>query len=172
MKIKLVILSVLVLFTSCGPIYFYQSTRERVQSTNNKNIESVQFFNDTEFTIVYKSASQDESISDGKVEFKDGYYYYYITFPKKTPAVAKHLDENRLRVYFEQGKYLTFGKYDNGKYGLYGETREDDSGTKRFYVNYEGKDFQPIGSPYLIIKKNIDVDVKEDKRKAKGVKVN
>lgn len=162
----------LLFLTSCSPIYFYQSTRERVQSTNKKNIENVQFFNHKKFSIVYKSESKDEDISGGKVKFQDGYYYYTIEFPKKTPAVAKHYDEKRLEVFFESGKSLIFGKYRNGKYGPYGNTKKDSRGRDRFYVNYEGKDFRLIGNPRLIIKRNIDVDVKSEKRKVKGVRVN
>lgn len=177
-QIKLILtLTLLTFFTSCAPIYFYQSTRDRVQSTNKNNIENIQFFNDEGFSLVYKSQSKDESISGGKVKFQEGYYYYTIKFPKKTPAVAKHYNDEKLLVYFEPGKSLTFGKYkeDNDKYGLWGFNKTERAygrDVKRFYVSYEGKDFRVYGNPRLIIKKNIDVDVKEDKRKAKGVKVN
>ncbi|WOI23405.1 hypothetical protein [Nonlabens ulvanivorans] len=167
---KITFILLVLILGSCKPIYFYQTTRDRVQSSSKDNIEKIQFFNDEKITIVYRTASRDESITGGKVKFEEGYYNYYITFPKKTPAVAKDLDEKRLKVYFESGedKYLVFGKYDDGKYGLYGISEDDG-----FYVNFEGKRFKVIEGKWaeLIIKKNIKIDVESDKRKVKGVKV-
>lgn len=160
----------IVMLSSCSPIYFTEYTRNRVQQSNTKNIEKIQFFNDTEISLVYKTSSGDEHIKGGKVKFQNGYYYYTISIPKKTPAIAEVLDEDRLKVYFESGenKFLVFGKTKNGRYGLYGFSEEDG-----FYVNFEGKRFRVAeGSrSQLLIKEDIKSEVETDKRKVKGLKL-
>lgn len=161
------------MMVSCKPVYFTQAVRERIQSSDRKNIEKVQFFNDEKFILVHKTATKDENIKGGKVKFKNGYYYYYIKFPKRTPAIAKDFygyDKKRIKVYFEAGedRFLTFGKYDKrNTYGLYGEKKKDG-----FYVKFEGKSFRLLtGNPDLLIKKNLNIDIKSDKRRVKGVKL-
>lgn len=161
------------LLSSCK-VYFNEATRQRIQANNTSDIERVQFYNDREIEIVYKTTSTDESISGGKVKFQDGYYYYTIKFPKKTPAIAEHLDSGRIKVFFESGedRYLVFGKSDEDSptslYQLYGNSRDDG-----FYVNFEGKSMKVVrgSTAYLMMKKNVDVNVEEEKRRVKGVKV-
>ena len=129
----------------------------------------MQFYNDREIIIEYRTTSKDEIVKGGKVNFKEGYYYYQIKFPKKTPAVAKNLDKDRLKVYFESGedRYLVFGAEDKF-YTLLGNKKGNG-----FFVNFEGKDFKVIegANAMLMIKKSDNVVVDVDKRKVKGVKV-
>lgn len=175
-KITALMVITILFLTSCKPIYFTQSMRERVQRTNKKNIEKVQFFNDKKIVLVRKTTSEDEDITGGEVKFKDGFYYYYVTFPKKTPAIAKeyeqYLDkENKyLKVYFESeaNSYLPFGKYNDEQYGIYGIQKNDG-----LYMDFEGKKFKMIEGKgvRLILNRNIDIDIKEKKRKVKGVRV-
>ena len=163
----------MITFTSCKPIIFTNSMRERIQSENENDIEKVQFFNDEKIVLVYQTISRDKSIKGGSVKFKNGEYYYYIKIPKNTPAIAKHLDNERLKVYFENGKnsYLIFGdnyKDDDEYYQLYGNRKG-----VVLYVDFEGKSFKVTEGIHskLIIKKNIDSNVKADKRKVRGVKI-
>lgn len=108
------------------------------------------------------------------MKFQDGYYYYTIIFPRKTPAKAEHLDDKRLKVFFEKGddRFLVFGNADKvssaSKYQLFGN-----SGDEAFFVNFEGKSMEVTegSNALLLMKKNVDIDVEEDKRKVKGVKV-
>jgi hypothetical protein len=175
--IKILSLLLILFITSCRtyvppppPNYFTQEIRERVQSKNSKNIEKIQYYNHQKIVLVHKTLTEDENFTGGEVKFQDGYYYYTITFPFKTPAIAKELDDNRLKVFFESGadRYLTFGVGKNTKetYQLFGDAKDDG-----FYVNFEGKSFKVTnGSRALLIyKKNLNITEKADERTVKGV---
>jgi len=172
-KLKLILLiSLIVSLNSCKTL-FTESIRKTVQRTNLDRIEKVQFYNDREIEIVYKTSEAKDIVEGGKVKFKAGYYYYFIKFPKHTKAQAKHIDNERLKVFFEVGedRYLIFGDSGNDKdeyYQLYGNDLGDG-----FYVNFEGKKFKVIngGQALLKIKKNYKEKTITDKRKVKGVKV-
>jgi len=172
-KLKLLIIFIMTLSMMSCKTLFTHSMRTSIQSTDKKRIEKVQFYNDRDIEIEYKSTKASEDIKGGKVIFKAGYYYYNIRFPKHTNAVAEQHDNERLRLHFDEGsdKYLIFGdnKSDNDEYyQLYGFKEADG-----FYVDFEGKRFKVIsGSNALLkIKKNYKEVRQVKKRKVKGVKV-
>lgn len=157
---------------SCKTL-FTSSMRTSIQSKDKKRIEKVQFYNDRDIVIEYKSTEGSEDIKGGKVVFKAGYYYYSIKFPKHTKAVAEHYDNERLKLHFDEGndKYLIFGdsKSDSDEYyQLYGFDEDDG-----FYVDFEGKRFKVVsGSKALLkIKKNYKEVRQVKKRKVPGVEV-
>jgi len=165
--LSLVVVTAFIL-TSCNKkVYFNQSMRSRIQSGSEKNIEKIQFYNSDKIVLQLKTSSESKELKGGKVKFKDGYYYYTIKIPKETPAIAKHLDEDRLKVYFEEGddRYLVFGK-DGYTYDLFGLNEGDG-----FYVNFEGKKMKVLEKGNLMIKKKSDVKVSKKDRKVKGVKL-
>lgn len=152
---------------------FTETIRNTIQTTDVNRIERVQFYNDRDIEIEYKTSSATDIIVGGKVKFIAGYYYYTIKFPKHTKAMAKHLDNNRLKVYFESGadRYLVFGDNTDDSdpyYQLYGFY---DGGS--FKVNFESKEFTVTkGSEALLkIKKKYKESSKKKTRKVKGVKV-
>ena len=155
---------------SCTTL-FNHSTRQTIQKNDKSNIEKVQFYTDRTILLEYKSKTQDDDIKNGKVEIKEGYYYYFIEIPKKTQCVAEHLNNSQISLKFEEGNNrLIFGwnKSDN-LYYLNGKTKKG-----KYYVEYEGKDFlitEGLGTK-LLIKKNNDIKSETEKRKVSGVKVN
>ena len=81
--------------TSCSnKILFTQAYRNRVTSKKQLNVERLQYYNDRNIELVYRSSSAHESISGGKVEFKNGYYIYTIEIKKNTPCVVKWYNNN------------------------------------------------------------------------------
>jgi hypothetical protein len=164
----------MIIFLSSCKVYLNEGTRQRIQTNGTEKIEEVQFYNDREIKLVYKTVSTDEKISGGKVKLKDGYYYYYITIPKKTPALAEHLNERQIKVYFEQGvdRFLVFECFDRSNMGAYYQL----SGKKTndgFYVTFEGKSMKVIegASALLLMRKNVNVKVKKESRTVKGMKL-
>ncbi len=170
MKTFLTLVLAAIMFSCSTPkSYFTTPLRKKLET----NINKIQFYNDIEIVLEYKTSVKNEQIKSGKVEFKEGYYYYYITIPKETFAVAKSLDKERLMVYFETGndRFLVFGdnvKDNDDFYQLYGSTTGN-----AFYVVFEGKNFKVIkgANAKLQIKKNLKVNVNTDERKVKGVKI-
>jgi hypothetical protein len=152
---------------------FTESIRNTIQSSHLDRIEQVQFYNDRDIEIEYKTSSASDKIEGGKVKFIAGFYYYTIKFPKNTKAIAKHLDNNRLKVYFESGadRYLVFGDAADDSdpyYQLYGTNESGD-----FIVNFESKEFKVVkGDDALLkIKKKYKESSRKKTRKVKGVKV-
>jgi len=170
LQFNLIICISFLVFSSCSKTFLTQETRSRIQSSGTQNIENVQFYIDESIVIEFKTNSSEETISGGKVKFQDGYYYYTIVFPKNTPAIAEHLDGKRIKVFFENGsdRYLVFGQNDDNYYQLYG-----DNSSSEFYVNFEGKKMRVVQgeNAYLLIKKNLEVNVDKESRKVKGIKV-
>jgi hypothetical protein len=172
-KLKLLVLISFILSLMSCKTLFTSSMRASIQRTDKKRIEKVQFYNDRNIEIEYKSTKASEDIQGGKVVFKAGYYYYSVKIPKHTKAVAEQYDNERLKVHFDEGadNYLLFGDNNSDNddyYQLYGYKEADG-----FYVDFEGKRFKVItgGQALLKIKKNYKEDREVKKRKVKGVKV-
>ena len=167
----LFLIAALLLFSACGKTYFTQSVKARVQRTSDANIEKVQFYNDKRIVLEYKTTARKDEVKGGKVTFKEGVYHYYIEIPENTHAVAKHVDETKMRVFFEDGedRSLIFGTI-NGKeyYQLFGLYKN-----KKFTVEFEGRTFEIIegSDAKLLIKKNLKIERETKVRKVKGVKV-
>lgn len=156
------------ILTSCNKkVYFNDSMRTRIESGGDKNIEKIQFYNSDKIVLQLKTTSKSKELKGGKVKFKNGYYYYTIKIPKETPAIAKYLDSDKLKVYFEKGedRYLIFGKSDH-TYDLLGRNESDG-----FYVNFEGKKMKVLEYGNLMIRKKSDVKVSKKDRKVKGLKL-
>lgn len=168
--LKTILFLTILISSSCGPIYFLHPTRVRIQNENRKNIEKVQFYIDRHITLVHKSVEKNEDITGGKIEFRDGYYFYYIQFPKKTPCLAEELDAERLKIYFEKGnnRYLVFVRMPDSEYQLAGNRKG-----RGLYVNFEGKEFkvESGADARLQINKSDEADSKYDSRTVKGLKV-
>jgi hypothetical protein len=164
-------LVIIILFSSCsGKTYFTEDIRKTVERASTSRIEKVQFYNDREIEIVYKTADASDKIEGGKVKFEAGFYYYYINFPKYTKAQGKYRDKTRLNAYFEQGedRYLQFVRNSEDFYQLAGFQETDG-----FYVYFENKKFKVIEGDFarLMIKKNYKENTEVKKRTVKGVKV-
>ena len=123
---------------------------------------------------MYKSTSKNDAIQGGKVKFNNGFYYYHISIPKNTKAVAKVTHKNELQVYFEEGKkgYLTFKNGQRENWELYQLTTTlTDTGQ---YVTYDGNLMKVTnGNQALLkIKKSLKNVNDKKRRRLKGVKVN
>ena len=150
---------------------FTQSYRERISGSARLNIEKIQYYNDRDIRLVYVSKIADETISGGKVEFKDGYYIYTIEIKRGTPCIGKasSMNSRSLKVYFEQDNYLMFRNFrGDPHYQLAGERRDG-----VFQVKYEGKWFttEEGGGARLLFVKNRTFEREEQRRRAKGLKV-
>lgn len=156
---------------ACAPQkeLFTQPHRERITSSPRMDVEKVQYYNDRDIRLVYKSKFGNETVSGGKVEFRDGYYIYTIEIKRMTPCVGKTHNANSMKIFFEEGNYLMFRNFgDDPYYQLAGQKR---SGT--FLVRYENKWFVPEegGDARLLFVQNRVLERKEEYRQAKGIKV-
>lgn len=173
MKNPILILSMLFLVLSSCKVHFTESTRLRIESSKDLTINQVQFYNDAPIRLVYKSSSMNDKINRGKVEFKNGYYYYHIRIPKHTKAVAKVDQAHLMQIFFEEGDdtFLTFKNDKNQNGELYQlNASETDSG---LYVSYGGKSMKIVEGEgaFLEIKKSLKNVHEKKKRKLKGVKI-
>lgn len=159
------------LFLSSCKTHFTQTTRNRLDAGGPNRIERLQYYNDRAIELLRVTMSQEDAIKGGKVQFKDGFYYYRVTIPKVTPAIAKNLEPNSLQVYFEQGsdRYLVFRNFNGEFYQLGGESKRGS-----FYVSFEGREFEVVkgGDALLLIQKRQAVEEESKKRTVKGVKLN
>jgi hypothetical protein len=160
----------LILFSSCKT-HFTHTTRERLNKRGADTVEKLQYFNDRTIRLLNVSAEPPQDrIKGGKVEFKDGIYYYRVNFPKRTPAIAKNLEPKALKVYFERGtdRYLIFRNFNGDFYQLGGERKGD-----AFYVSFEGKEFkvEEGGSALLEIQKRHDIKEDSKRRTVSGVRI-
>lgn len=156
---------------SCSnKVLFTQSYRERVASTDKNNVEKLQYYNDRDIELVYRSSTADESIAGGKVKFEDGLYVYTIEIKRKTPCIAKWYDNDRaLKILFERDQYLVFRNFNEDTHYQLGGKKNDGV----FQVEYEGKWFTPEkgSTARLLFVENRETRREEETRRAKGLKV-
>ncbi|MGB0807276.1 MAG: hypothetical protein ACPGRC_11330 [Salibacteraceae bacterium] len=161
-----------VLISSCK-IHFTESTRVRIENSDNLAMEKVQFYNHEPIRLVYKSTSKQDQIKSGKVKFKNGFYHYQVDIPKHTKAVAKAINKNQLNIQFEDGENKTFVFKNNlnQNWELYQlDVKRTVDGE---FVEYDGKEMQIIhGSNSLLkIKKSLKIANEKERRKVKGLSV-
>jgi len=166
-------LGVLASLTISCKVQFEESTRYRLETSNELTIEQVQFYNDKPIKLLYKSTSKNDAIKGGKVKFNNGFYYYHINIPKNTKSIAKSSNKNELHVYFEDGQkgFLTFKNSQNENWELYQLiTTKTDTGT---FVNYDGKQMQITNGDQAVlkIKKSLKNTNDKKRRRVKGLKV-
>jgi hypothetical protein len=169
----LTFLAVLPIFFASCKIHFTESTRVRLEKSENLTMDQVQFYNDQPIRLIYKSTSQNDQIKSGKVKFINGYYHYQIDIPKNTKAVAKQIDENQLNMQFEDGdqKTFVFKNNLNQNWELYQlDVQKTKDGE---YVEYDGKKMQIVhGSQSVLkIKKSLKNANDKDRRRLKGLSV-
>lgn len=157
--------------TACAPQaeLFTQPHRQRIAKSARMDVERIQYYNDRDIRLVYRSKFEDETITGGRVEFKDGYYVYTIDIKKMTPCVGKKVNERTLEIYFEEGNFLVFKNFNDNPYYLLSGKRHDGV----FLVRYEGKWFRPEegSNARLLFVQDRVLERKENYRRAKGVLV-
>jgi hypothetical protein len=154
-------------------VQFDESTRYRLESSDNLAIEQVQFYNDKPIQLLYKSTSKNDAVKSGKVKFNNGFYYYYINIPKNTKAIAKSPNKKELRIFFEEEQkgFLTFRvkTQENSELYLLNSAKTDTG----FFVTYDGKQMQVTNGEQALLKiKKSQKNITDKKRRrVKGLKV-
>lgn len=116
MKTKTYLLLSLLLLAGCFKIPFDKQIRDRAEGGNTSNLQKIQFYINTRIELEYTTSTQDNTITAGKVTFKEGNYHYYKYFLAGTPCVATDITPNSIVVRFagDNSNQLKF-VYDPGR---------------------------------------------------------
>jgi hypothetical protein len=183
-RIFIVILGLLLL-NSCA-VHFTNSLRTQLEN-NNVDLNKIQFYNSSSFTLQREITTQDAGVVEGKIKIQEGRKIELIRIYPNTPAICDNSSKDTLYIIFEQGdnKRIPFvhNEYDN-RFWLMTSRHGDTPIEVTDYSGYQNKIYGTIiydykeyyygyvTKPKLLVKRKQVEKILKETRVLKGIKIN